>query len=173
MKLLFMFLILCSCSSQSLKKYENEKPELDLRKFFNGKIEALGIVQNRSGEVIQRFKVDIDASWQNNTATLDEDFVYSDGSKSKRVWTLNDLGNNEYVGTAGDIIGKAKGKVAGNAFYFKYVLDVPVGDKTYHITLDDWMYLLDKKTLLARSYMTKFGFDVGEVTLVMINKDMK
>ena len=42
-----------------------------------------------------------------------------------------------------------------------------VGDTTYKVNFADWMYLLDKDTLLARSYMNKWGFDLGEVTIVM------
>ena len=37
---------------------------------------AHGIVQDRSGKVIKRFKVDIKASWKDDIATLDEKFVY-------------------------------------------------------------------------------------------------
>jgi hypothetical protein len=45
-----------------------------------------------------------------------------------------------------------------------------VGDTTYEVNFEDWMYLLDKNTLLARSYMNKWGFDLGEVTIVMNKK---
>ncbi|MCO4754428.1 MAG: DUF3833 domain-containing protein [Bacteriovoracaceae bacterium] len=163
-------LLFISCSGQQLSSYEKEQPTLELKEFFKGKIYALGIVQSRSGEVIQRFQVDIIAHWDGDVATLDESFVYSDGSTSKRIWTLKEIAANEYEGRAADVIGKAKGKTAGNAFQFRYDLDVPVGDSTYKIHINDWMYLLDNNTLLARSYMSKFGFDVGEVTIVMMKE---
>jgi hypothetical protein len=166
-----ILLTLISCSNQSLNNYENEMPKLDLREFFKGKIYAQGIVQERSGLVIKRFDVDIQASWKDNVCTLDEKFNYSDKTKSTRVWKLRETAPFKYEGLAHDVIGVAKGFVAGNTFYFQYNLDVPVGDKNYNIHFEDWMYLLDKKTLLARSYMTKWGFRVGEVTLVMTKKD--
>jgi hypothetical protein len=31
--------------------------------------------------------------------------------------------------------------------------------------MDDWMYLIDERTLLNRTTMSKFGFPLGEVTL--------
>jgi hypothetical protein len=175
MRVLFLLLtiVLTSCTSPAIKQYKNEEPKLDLKTFFNGNIYALGIVQNRSGEVIQRFKVDIKASWDGNTATLDEKFDYSDGSKSKRVWTLVQKSNNTFEGTAADVANIAKGEVQGNAFYFEYILKLPVGDNVYDVKFVDWMFLLDKKTLLARSYMSKFNIDLGEVTIIMINKDIK
>ena len=72
-----------------------------------------------------------------------------------------------------DVVGVASGETAGNVFYFVYDLDLPVGDTTYEVNFEDWMYLLDKNTLLARSYMNKWGFDLGEVTIVMKKKGKK
>ena len=51
--------------------------------------------------------------------------------------------------------------------YFEYDLNLPVDDTTYVVNFEDWMFLMDENTLLSRSYMSKWGFDVGEVTLVM------
>ena len=104
---------------------------------------------------------------RDDIATLDEKFVYSDGSKSSRVWKLKKIGSNQFEGTAGDVEGVAVGETAGNAFYFVYDLNLPVDDTTYVINFEDWMFLMDENTLLSRSYMSKWGFDVGEVTLVM------
>lgn len=162
-----MLLTLFSCSNHSLSHYANEEPKLNLRDFFNGQIYAQGIVQDRSGKVINRFDVDIKGSWDADEATLDEKFLYSDKTTSNRVWKLKEIGDSKYEGRAHDVIGVAKGEVAGNAFFFEYNLDVPVGKGSYKIHFEDWMYLLDNETLLARSYMTKWGFRVGEVTIVM------
>ena len=118
-------------------------------------------------KVIKRFKVDIVASWKDDIATLDEKFIYSDGSKSSRIWKLKKISSNQFEGTAGDVEGVAEGETAGNAFYFEYDLNLPVDDTTYVVNFEDWMFLMDENTLLSRSYMSKWGFDVGEVTLVM------
>ena len=154
---IILLLFLSSCADHSIKSYSDELPKINLREFFNGEIYALGIVQDRSGRVIKRFKVDIRASWIGSKAILDEKFTYSDGTKSSRVWELEE-------------VGVASGETAGNVFYFEYNLDLPVDETTYEVNFEDWMYLLDKNTLLARSYMNKWGFDLGEVTIVMNKK---
>ena len=77
-----LFILISSCTEHKINYYKNENPKINLNDFFNGKLLAHGIVQDRSGKVIKRFKVDIIASWKDNVATLDEKFVYSDGSKS-------------------------------------------------------------------------------------------
>lgn len=165
---LFFTILLTSCSNQNLDLYKDQNPVLDLKNFFSGKIRALGIVQDRSGQVIKRFEVDINASWSGDTATLDESFDYSDGTKGKRIWTLKQKKDSTYEGTAHDVIETAYGKTVGNTFFFEYVLNLPVGDTQYKVLFEDWMYLLDSKTLLARSYMKKWGLKLGEVTIVMM-----
>ena len=172
MKILYFILLLLisSCSDHSIRSYSDEFPKIKLREFFNGEIYALGIVQNRSGKVIKRFKVDIRAFWEGNTGYLDEKFVYSDGKKESRIWELKEISQSVYEGRADDVIGIANGETAGNAFYFEYNLDLPVGDTTYKVNFADWMFLLDKNTLLARSYMSKWGIGLGEVTIVMSKK---
>ena len=168
--LIIFLLLLSACSVHSIKSYSGEEPKINLREFFDGDIYALGIVQDRSGQVIKRFKVDIKAYWNGNKAILDEKFVYSDGTKSSRVWELKEIGASKYEGRADDVVGIASGETAGNTFYFEYDLDLPVGDTNYKVNFEDWMYLLDKNTLLARSYMNKWGFNLGEVTIVMNKK---
>ena len=121
--------------------------------------------QKRSGEVVKRFHVNIDGHSEGDTFVMHEDFTYSDGKKQTRVWTLHPDGPGRWRGTAGDVVGEALGEVSGNALRWRYVLSLPVDDKVYQVNFDDWMYLLDENTLANRSYVTKFGFEVGQVTL--------
>ncbi|MNQ79471.1 hypothetical protein D3C85_944170 [compost metagenome] len=121
--------------------------------------------QKRSGEVIKRFHVVINGYAQGDKLILDEDFTYSDGSKQKRVWTLHPDGPGRWRGTADDVVGEARGEVAGNALRWRYVLSLPVDGKVYQVDFDDWMYLLDERTMANRSFMTKFGVELGQVTL--------
>ncbi len=160
--------LLTGCSSVQVQEYKNEKPTLVLENYLDGKLEAHGFFQDRSGKIVKRFKVLMKAHWNGDTGTLDEDFQYSDGTKSKRVWTIRKQNSGKYIGTAADVIGEASGETAGNAFRWKYTLDLPVEDKTYHVQFDDWMYLMDDGIMLNKSKMSKFGIYLGEVTLVFI-----
>ena len=169
--LIIPFLIfLVGCSSVGVDQYKNEKPVLNLEEYLNGDLDAYGIFQDRSGLVVKRFTVKMKAKWENGVGTLDEDFFYSDGTKSKRVWTLRKTGPGKYAGTAGDVIGTAEGQTAGNAFHWKYTLDLPVDKKNYHVQFDDWMYLMDDGVMLNKSKMSKFGIYLGEVTLSFVKR---
>lgn len=158
-------LMLSACSTPDMALYAKEKPALDMQQYFNGTVDAWGMFQNRKGEVVKRFNVVIQCSWQGDVGTLDEDFIYSDGTKQKRVWTLKKQPNGQYIGTADDVVGVAVGIVSGNALNWKYVLALPVDGKVYNVNFDDWMILMDDKVMLNRAVMSKFGFKLGEVTL--------
>lgn len=161
---------LFGCSTADIADFRAEQPVLDLRTYFDGTIDAWGIVRNRDGTISQRFTVVIRATWQGDTGTLDESFTYSDGRTQKRVWTLAKQGDR-YVGRAADVVGDAIGETAGNAFRFRYVLDYPRGDGTVHLNVDDWMYLMDDRTLLNRSTISKFGFEIAQVMISFRRRD--
>ncbi len=155
---------LAGCASTDVAEYRTEKPAFDLARYFNGSIDGWGMFQDRSGKVVRRFTVRIDARWDGNSGTLDEHFEYADGEKQNRVWKLVKTGDR-YVGTAGDVVGSGLGTSAGNAFNLKYVLALPVDGRIWHMDMDDWMIMIDEQTVLNRTTMSKFGFRVGEVTL--------
>lgn len=156
---------LAGCSGVQVSQYSQETPKLDLREYFTGRVLADGIFQKRSGEVAKRMHVVIDGKSQGEALILSEAFTYSDGKKESRVWTLLPDGPGRWKGTAADVDGEAFGEVSGNAFHWRYVLNLKVDDSTYKVAFDDWMYLLDDKTLANRSYMSKLGVELGQLTL--------
>ncbi len=163
--LMLCCLLLASCGTVSVDDYAAEKPVLDLPRFFDRPVQAWGIYQDRSGQVIKRFHVDITSRRDGDRLILDERFVYSDGSTQQRVWTLTPDGPNRWRGTAADVVGEAVGELAGNALRWRYQLNLPVDGTTYVVTFDDWMYLMDEDTLINRSSMLKLGIELGQVTL--------
>ena len=168
---LSMTLFVSGCATQNIQTYQNATPTLDMHEFFSGQIDGWGMFQGRNGEVKKRFTVDIDATHEgDDVIVLNEKFAWADGTKSQRIWRLIRQANGQWKGTAGDVIGEAIGDVAGNTLHWKYVLELPVDDKTYQVNLDDWMYLISKDVMLNRSVMSKYGVEVGSVTLSLHRK---
>lgn len=163
---LLAFISGCSAGG-SLDHYAGQKPPLELEQYFNGPIKAWGVVQDRSGNIKRRFSIDMYGSWDGDTGTLTEDFNYYDGEEQRRVWTIQKTAEQKYEGTASDIIGKATGQVKGNAVQWAYQMNIKVGDNTFKITFDDWMFLMEDGVMINRSYLKKFGFTVAELTLFM------
>ncbi|WP_232023431.1 DUF3833 domain-containing protein [Thiomicrorhabdus aquaedulcis] len=159
---------LSGCASVKPQDYRDETPKLELFEFFAGTTQAWGQFQDRSGKVIRRFTVDITGQISPNDPnqlTLDERFVYNDGQTEQRIWHITRIAPNQYRGRAADVVGDATGESAGNALNWRYTLDLPYKDSTLHVQFDDWMFLHSQDTMFNRAKVTKWGFNVGEVTL--------
>jgi len=163
-------LLLSACATPSVDDYKAEKPVLDLKTYFDGELVAHGIFTDRSGKVVRRFVVQMTGTWQGNQGTLDERFTYTDGKTERRVWKLTDEGNGRWTGRADDVVGQAEGRAAGNALNWRYTLRLPVDGNVYEVQFDDWMYLMDERVMLNKAVMSKFGVELGEVTLAFTKK---
>ncbi len=148
--------------------YTQQQPRFDLFEFFDGQVTAWGVVQDRQGNVIQRFQVDIVGSRSEQTLTLDEHFEYGLGDGvTERVWQIDRDSSGGYTGRAGDIVGTAEGTAYGNAFQWRYEMDLPVGESSYRVSFDDWFWAVGDEVLVNRSYIRKFGLTFAEVTIFM------
>ena len=152
-------------SAPVVSDYANERPTLDLQRFFNGPMVAHGLFTDRQGRVKRRFTVKLMGRWDGRDGVLEEDFQYSDGETQRRVWRLKAVGPGLWEGRADDVVGIAVGRSAGNALNWRYTLALPVDGRTYEVQFDDWMYLMDEHTMLNKAVMSKFGVTLGEVTL--------
>ena len=146
--------------------FKNTEPIIKIEEYFEGEVKAWGILQNRNGKVIRQFKANMKGKFENNILTLEEDFYWKDGEKQKRIWNIEKIDENNYLGTAPDVIGKAKGVSYGSAFKFEYDLMVPFKGKNIKISFDDWIFKQDDKIAINRATLTKFGFKVGELTVI-------
>ncbi|WP_257282716.1 DUF3833 domain-containing protein [Endozoicomonas sp. SESOKO1] len=164
--LLFMLTVmLTGCTSMNIEDYAASKPGLKIEDYFAGKTVAWGMFQDRFGNVQQRFKVLMTGEVNDGVLTLDEQFIYSDGSESTRIWNVNIMGDGHYLGTAGDIVGQAIGRSAGNAFNFKYQMRLPIRGREWVVTFDDWMFLQEDGVLLNVATMSKWGIKLGTLTV--------
>ena len=124
---LIIFLTLLGCSTMKIDDFANTEPEFNLMQFFEGNVEAWGIVEDRFGNLKRQFKVDMNGTIKDGVLTLEEDFIYADGEKDKRIWQFSKLDESSYKGLANDIIGEAIAKEKGNAFNMKYKMDLDLG----------------------------------------------
>ena len=127
--------------------------------------------EDRFGTVRRQFTVEIDGKRDGDAFVLDERFVYSDGERDQRVWRIRKTGPHSYEGRAADIAGTAKGVSFGNALNWHYEMDLKIGDGTWRVRFDDWMFLQPSGVLINRARVSKFGFELGTVTLAFVKPD--
>ena len=166
-------LLLSGCGGVDVKDYADKKPRFEIESYFQGKTTAKGVFQDRFGTVRREFTVDITGTWnaETQTLTLDEDFVYKDGETDNRVWKITKLDDHKYEGTAGDIVGTAKGESYGNALNWKYKFDLPYKGDTLRVHFNDWLYQIDETTVFNKAVVSKWGFTIGEVYIFFEKKE--
>ncbi len=157
---------LSGCGSMKPEDFAGREPRLLIEEYLAGQTKAWGIFQDRFGKLRRQFEVDINGTWDGETLTLVEDFLYDDGETEQRIWRIQRRGDHSYEGRADGVIGVAAGKAYGNALYWTYDFALKVGDGTWNVTFDDWLFLQSDGVLINRADVTKFGFKLGEVTLV-------
>ena len=137
-----------------------------LEEYFVGKTRAWGLYEDRFGTVKRQFVVDINGTWDGTQLTLDEAFTFDDGERSTRQWRIRKMPDGNYEGRADDVIGVAIGKVGGNALHWRYVLDLKISESTtLAVSFDDWMFLQPDGVMINRARMSKFGIELGQVTI--------
>ncbi len=163
--LLTLLFMLTGCSTMNIEDYADSEPSLKIEEYFAGETIAWGMFQDRFGNVQKRFKVLMNGEVKDGVLTLNEDFIYSDGTESNRIWSVKIIGDGHYQGTAGDIVGRAIGRSAGNAFNFKYQMRLPISGREWVVTFDDWMFLQEDGVLLNVATMSKWGIKLGTLTV--------
>lgn len=147
--------------------YKIESPIVDFKTFFKGEVEGVGMFFDYRGKQKSSFHVTLKGLWEENK--LEEFFVFNDATKLERTWFI-DFKENKFTADAIDCEGKLKGVQSGNTIYSKYVLKIPYENSLLKVTMDDWMYLIDDKTIINRTGMYKFGFKIGEMVIFLRKK---
>ena len=145
--------------------FKDTEPEIKIEKYFEGQVKAWGILQDRKGRVTRQFEANMIGKFENNILTLEEDFFWKDGETQRRVWKIKKIDEHNYIGTAPDVVGEAKGVSYGSAFKFEYNLMIPFKGKNIKIRFDDWIFKQDEKVAINRATLSKFGLKVGELTV--------
>lgn len=165
--LILLAVALSACSPINIQQYADNSPKFDLFDFFIGETRGWGIVQSRNGTLLRQFVVDIDGRINaSGQLVMTEDFVWNDGEISQRIWTISENSRGNFNGEAEDVVGQASGEAAGNALNWSYNLNLKVDNSTWKIRFDDWMFLQQDHVLINRAVMKKFGFHVGDITIV-------
>lgn len=164
--------LLAACGRPDLEDYAGKQPRIDLVEYFDGAtVDAWGQFQDLFGEVQRRFHVVITGSMDGDTLILDERFVYDDGEEKTQIWRIRQTGPDRWEGTANGVIGKATGERSGNAINWRYDFDLPVGDGTWQVNFDDWLWQQDERVVINRAYVSRFGITIGEVIITFVKRE--
>ena len=165
-----------ACARNNITTLADRAPKLDLQTFFAGQTVALGIFEDRFGNLRRQFRVVLEGMVDGDVLTLDETFLYDDGEQDFRKWVIRRTGKGKdgevlYEGSAEDIMGVASGAVSGNALNWEYDVVLSIDGRDVEVHFDDWIYQQHEDVAINRAYVSKFGIEIGSVTIVFLRGD--
>ena len=171
--LITMFAGLSACAKRDVTHLSERRPTLALEQFFKGESVAYGIFEDRFGNLRRQFRVNLQGTVTGNRLVLNEQFLYEDGEKAQRVWTIDKLGSGDdgtvrYEGQASDVEGRANGRVSGNGLNWRYDVVLKMEGRELEVHFDDWIYRQSDDVAINRAYVSKFGVEIGSVTIVFL-----
>jgi len=168
---LLIVILVPGCSNMKVSDFKDVTPKFSIENFFIGRTHASGIFEDRFGNLKRQFLVNIMGTWNGSSLILDEKFEYDDGEKDRRVWNIKKLNDHFYEGNADDVIGLAIGESYGNVLNWRYQMDLKTRFGLIRVDFDDWMFLQPSGIVINKAKVSKFGIDIGTVTLVFVKPD--
>jgi hypothetical protein len=157
---------------QTPEDYDDLGPEFDLRKHLNGPLVCEGLIFGPTGRVTSRFTADMQGTWDGSTGTLAETFRYDSGAVQQRAWHLELTDKGRIIARADDVIGAGRGRQSGPTVQLQYDIRLTEDAGGHVLSVVDWMYLVDDKTIINRSQFRKFGIKVAELVATIRPKDI-
>ncbi len=162
---LLLCVFLGGCSSLEPQDFTAAVPLFEPDKFFEGPVRSWGVIETRSGSPKSRLRADLFGRREGADVVVTQDFTFQDGRKQQRIWKIRRIDEHRYGAFADDVIGPAVGYAFGNAFHWKYTLQLRPGNFFSRVRMEHWMYLLgDGETMINRVVIRKFGVIVAQTT---------
>ena len=161
--LVFCFII--GCSNPKIENVVSKDISFELIEYFEGETTAWGLVVDRFGNLQRTFKVQLDGKRDNTKLLLKEYFTYNDGEKEYREWVISKTETGSYEGKSKDTIGIAKGIKVGNTMRMVYDTTISIGETDLRVSFDDRFVKADKKVVINRAEILKWGIKIADVTI--------
>ena len=160
-----VFPFITGCSNSSMENVVSKNLSFDLLEYFNGETTAWGLIVDRFGNLQRTFKVRLNGNIENKQLLLKEYFTYNDGETEYREWIITKTETGTYEGKSKDTIGVARGKQDGNTMRMVYDTKISIGETDIRVSFDDRFVKADKKVVINRAEILKWGIKIADVTI--------
>ena len=167
----FVFPFLIGCANPNMKNVVSKETPFELLEYFDGETTAWGLVVDRFGNLQRTFKVKLTGKRDNKKLLLKEYFTYNDGEREYREWVITKTKTGSYEGKSKDTIGVAKGKKIGNTVRMVYDTTISIGETDLRVSFDDRFVKSDKKVVINRAQILKWGIKIADVTIFFAKQD--
>jgi hypothetical protein len=143
----------------------NEAANFDLLSFFEGRTTAFGVFEDRSGRLKRHFTVEMTGRADGSSLVLEEHFLFDNGERQERTWTLTRGDGDSFTGTCEDAASVAHGRFERGRAFLSSVLRLKVGSRLVAMKFDDVFYDAGEGSVINRSTVSKWGVRLGQVLI--------
>jgi hypothetical protein len=162
---LFAVLLFNGCAAPLRSEaFANTAPAFDPITFWTGRTASWGVIENRDGAPTAIVTTTTEGTAEGADGLHMIQHVMIDGKDTARDWHIRRLGDGQFVATANDMVGAARGQASGRTFHWNWTLATKPGDAVRNVEMEQWMYLADNGTLMNRTIITKLGVRLAEVS---------
>lgn len=151
-------------SGPPVDAYRHEAPALDVSRYFEGRWHAAGIMEDVSGRVVARYRVELTATRDEGEVTLAETWYDEAGGSEVRTIRLQADASGNIRGNGSHIRGELSGKQRGKVLELRYGLKRTLGSKEAVFNVIERNYVIDGGYFIRKTQMRKFG--LGMMSLV-------
>jgi hypothetical protein len=144
----------------------NDAAHFDLLSYFEVRTLASGVFEGRGGQLKRRFTVDMMGRAEGSTLVLEEHFLFDNGERQERTWTLTRGDGQSFTGTCEDAVSEAHGRFEQGRAYLDSELRLKVGNRLIGMHFEDVFYDAGEGAVLNRSTVSKWGIRVGQVLIL-------
>jgi hypothetical protein len=144
----------------------NEAAHFDLLSYFEGRTHASGVFEGGGGRQKRRFSVDMTGRAEGSTLVLEEHFLFDNGERQERTWTLTRGDGQTFTGTCEDSVAEARGRFEPGRAYLDSSLRLKVGSRLIAMRFEDVFYDAGEGAVLNRSTVSKWGIRLGQVLIL-------
>ena len=146
--------------------YNKKLPTFSMESYFSNKVTALGYMTFFYPiKTIKDIKINFSGKFHKNPLTLKENYTDND-SKVLRVWSFKKKSSSCYIGKESNVKGTIKVSIYGNKLNMKYRFKTNYKKIYFSVNFKDNMYLVDEKTLINKTLISKYGIALAESFLV-------
>ncbi len=135
--------------------------------FFDGLVDASGMVVDLRGRIIRSFTGRFDGTRSGDSISIREALVYNDGSREHRLWHITSCADGVWSARAEGLLGDPMiRRDAQNPAHSRwtYQMDIPVSGRALRFSLQDIMTLVAPDRMVALTPMKKFGFTLAHIS---------
>ncbi len=145
--------------------FTNAGPAFNPLKFFTGHVTSWGVEEARSGQPIAIVTTDCTGTATGpNRIRMVQVLHVGNAPPQTRIWQFKQTGPHQFIATANDMSGTARGTAGGPEFHWHWVLESHPGNPLENITMAQWMYEMPDGSVVIRTVASKLGIRLVEVT---------